>query len=66
MEGDTLIKLLCDRFAGSAVARVEGSVVAVRASSRPDRTVTVGAGESCVYDELLQPFAVFLTEIPRI
>ena len=66
MEGDTLIKLLCNGFARSAVPRVEGCIVAIRASARSHRPVTVGAGESGIYHQLLQALPVFLAEIPGV
>ena len=66
MEGYAFIKLTGYAFPGSAVARVERGIVAEGAASGTDGAVTVRAGETGVYDKLLQPLAVFLPEIARI
>ena len=42
----TLVYLLVDRDAGSAVAGMEGGIVAVGATASTGPTVAVGAGES--------------------
>ena len=66
MERDTLVKLLRDGLARSAVARVEGGVVAVRTAARPHRSVPVGTGETGIDHKFLQPFAIFRAEIVRV
>ena len=66
MEGDALVQLLRYALPRSAVAGMEGCVVAERAAACSDGSVPVGTGEAGIDDELLQPLAVFLPEIPRV
>ena len=62
MEGYSFVELFGDALPGSAVARVEGGVVAERASSQSDGPVAVGAGEPGVDHQFLQPLAVALPQ----
>ena len=63
MEFDALVHLLVEAFAGCAVGRVEGRIVAVCTSSTSDLSVSVRASEPCVEHNLLQTLAVFPLEV---
>ena len=52
------INLPDNGFPRGAVAGMEGGVVAIRAASNSDRAVTVGAAETGVDHQFLQPFAI--------
>ena len=62
VKSDTLVHLLMEAFAGSAVSRMEGRVVAVCASSASYLSVSVRTGEAGVKHNLLQPFSILSLE----
>ena len=63
MKLNTLIHLLVETLAGRAIGRMEGSIVTVSASSSPNLSVTVRAGESRIKDYLLQTLPVLAFEV---
>ena len=58
MEPNPFIYLLEQGFSGSAVTRMEGRVVAIRAASRADGPIPVRTGEAGINDQFLQPLPV--------
>ena len=54
-EGLALLQLLRNRLPAVAIAGIERTVVAVRASSARDSSIPVRTGESCIYRNLLNP-----------
>ena len=63
MKFNTLVKLLVEGFAGSAVGGMESRIVAICASSPSDFSVSVGTGESRIKNDLLQTLAILPLEI---
>ena len=58
MEPDSFLYLLEKRLSRDAVSRMEGGVVAICAASGTDRAVPVGAGETGIEYQFLQPLSV--------
>ena len=63
MKTYTLIQLLMQTFAGSAVRRMKSCIVTVCTTATANLTVTIGAGEAGIKDNLLQAFPVLPFEI---
>ena len=65
VEFNTFVQLLMQALAGSAVRRVEGSIVTICASSPTDLTVAVRTSKAGIQNYLLKPLAIFPFEIPH-
>ena len=63
MKTDTLIQLLMQTFAGSAVRRMKSSIVTVSATTTANLAITVRACEAGIEDYFLEALTISALEI---
>jgi response regulator of citrate/malate metabolism len=63
METDTLVQLLMQTLARSAVRRMEGRIITICTAAASDLTVPVRTGKAGIENYLLKPLTILAFEI---